>query len=218
MTSDQLLCIGQNTLVKLVTQFTNMPSATSTAATAMATATYTTIPISGDDVVNRSIHNLFTFLSRSRPWPEFLAGASAVDLPASFSDAAIRIRRNFKYFSVNYAIVISACSAASLIGSPFSLIFAGLVFAMWLILLFFREDPMVVLGHQISDLAVISGLVIVSAIAAWFTGILNTLLIGVAVGFLVTVIHGLLRNPEGLFVDEDDAVSTGLISNAERRT
>lgn len=77
---------------------------------------------------------------------------------------------------------------------------------------------MVVLGHQISDLAVISGLVIVSAIAAWFTGILNTLLIGVAVGFLVTVIHGLLRNPEGLFVDEDDAVSTGLISNAERRT
>lgn len=77
---------------------------------------------------------------------------------------------------------------------------------------------MVVLGHQISDLAVISGLVIFSAIAAWFTGILNSLLIGVALGFLVTVIHGLLRNPEGLFVDEDDAVSTGLISNAERRT
>lgn len=75
---------------------------------------------------------------------------------------------------------------------------------------------MVVLGHQVSDLVVISGLVIVSAIVVWFTGILNTLLIGIGIGVLASVIHGSLRNPEGLFVDEDDAVSTGLISNAER--
>ncbi|MCD9644195.1 hypothetical protein HAX54_032343 [Datura stramonium] len=189
-----------------------MPSA----ATSAAAATYTTIPISGGDVINRSVQNVYTFLSRSRPWPEFLAGASAVDIPTSFSDAAIRVRRNFKYFYVNYAIVISACAAGSLIGSPISLIFACLVFASWLILLFFREDPMVVRGHQVSDLVVISGLVIVSVIAVWFTGILNNLLIGVGIGVLVSVIHGGLRNPEGLFVDEDDAVSTGLISNAER--
>lgn len=75
---------------------------------------------------------------------------------------------------------------------------------------------MVVLGHQVSDLVVISGLVIISAIVVWFTGILNTLLIGIGIGVLASVIHGSLRNPEGLFVDEDDAVSTGLISNAER--
>lgn len=75
---------------------------------------------------------------------------------------------------------------------------------------------MVVLGHQVSDLVVISGLVTVSAIAVWFTGILNNLMIGIGIGVLVSVIHGSLRNPEGLFVDEDDAVSTGLISNAER--
>lgn len=75
---------------------------------------------------------------------------------------------------------------------------------------------MVVLGHQVSDLVVISGLVTVSAIAVWFTGILNNLMVGIGIGVLVSVIHGSLRNPEGLFVDEDDAVSTGLISNAER--
>ncbi|XP_055823126.1 PRA1 family protein G2 [Solanum dulcamara] len=184
--------------------------------TSVTTATYTTIPISGGDVINRSIQNLYTFLSRSRPWPEFLAGASAVDIPTSFSDAAIRVRRNFKYFSVNYAIVISACAACSLIGSPVLLIFASLISASWLILLFFREDPMVVLGHQVSDLAVISVLVTVSASTVWFTGILNNLMIGIVIGVLLSVIHGGLRNPEGLFVDEDDAVSTGLISNAER--
>lgn len=77
---------------------------------------------------------------------------------------------------------------------------------------------MVVLGHQVSDLVVISGLVTVSAIAVWFTGILNNLMIGIVIGVLLSVIHGGLRNPEGLFVDEDDAVSTGLISNAERGT
>ncbi|KAL3333729.1 hypothetical protein AABB24_033674, partial [Solanum stoloniferum] len=175
-------CLLCNTLVKLLTQFTNMPSP----PTSVTTATYTTIPIAGGDVINRSVQNLNAFLSRCRPWPEFLAGASSVDIPTSFSDAAIRVRRNFKYFSVNYAILISACAACSLIGTPILLIFACLIFASWLIFLFFREDPMVVLGHQVSDLAVIS------------------------------VSHGGLRNPEGLFVDEDDAVSTGLISNAER--
>lgn len=75
---------------------------------------------------------------------------------------------------------------------------------------------MVVLGHQVSDLAVISGLATVSAIVVWYTGILNSLMIGIMMGVLLSVIHGSLRNPEGLFVDEDDAVSSGLISNAER--
>lgn len=77
---------------------------------------------------------------------------------------------------------------------------------------------MVVFGHQVSDLIVIVGLVTVSAITIWFTGILNNLMVGIGIGVLVSVIHGSLRNPEGLFVDEDDAVTAGLISNAERGT
>ncbi|PHU12863.1 hypothetical protein BC332_19793 [Capsicum chinense] len=193
-----------------------MPSSTTTSSA--AATTYTTIPISGSDVINRSIQNLYTFLSKTRPWPEFLAGAKAVDIPTSLSDAGIRIRRNLNYFSVNYAIIISAFAAGSLIGSPILLIFTCLIFASWLILFFFREDPMVVFGHQVSDLIVIVGLLTVSAITIWFTGILNNLMVGIGIGVLVSVIHGSLRNPEGLFVDEDDAVTAGLISNAERGT
>ncbi|KAF3622408.1 hypothetical protein CQW23_18079 [Capsicum baccatum] len=193
-----------------------MPSSTTTSSA--AATTYTTIPISGSDVINRSIQNLYTFLSKTRPWPEFLAGANAVDIPTSLSDAGIRIRRNLNYFSVNYAIIISAFAAGSLIGSPVLLIFTCLIFASWLILFFFREDPMVVFGHQVSDLIVIVGLLTVSAITIWFTGILNNLMVGIGIGVLVSVIHGSLRNPEGLFVDEDDAVTAGLISNAERGT
>ncbi|KAI5674615.1 hypothetical protein M9H77_14979 [Catharanthus roseus] len=192
------------------------PTPTTTAA-ATGEATYTTIPISGSDVVSRSVQNLFTFLSRSRPWPEFLAagGGGSLDLPSSSSSAAVRIRRNFKYFAINYAIVTSTCVALSLIVSPISLILVGFVYALWLVLHFFREDPMVVMGYHVNDWAVIAGLILASVVTLWVTGVLSNLLIGIAVGVLVSAIHGLLRNPEGLFLDENDAASNGLISTSK---
>lgn len=57
----------------------------------------------------------------------------------------------------------------------------------------------------------IVGLVCVSVAAFWITGPLNSLSIGIGIGLLIAVVHGVLRNPEGLFLDEDDAVSNGLI-------
>lgn len=57
----------------------------------------------------------------------------------------------------------------------------------------------------------ILGLVVVSAVALWTTGPLNSLSMGIGVGLLISVVHGVLRNPEGLFLDENDAVSNGLI-------
>lgn len=176
-----------------------------------AAATYTTIPISGADVVSRSTQNLSTCLSRCRPWPEFFATIAALDLPSSISAASLRFRRNGAYFSVNYAIIITACAALSLIGTPVALIIVGFVFFLWLILHFFREDPLLILGRQVSDWAVILGLVVVSAVALWTTGPLNSLSMGIGVGLLISVVHGVLRNPEGLFLDENDAVSNGLI-------
>ncbi|KAG8386569.1 hypothetical protein BUALT_Bualt03G0162000 [Buddleja alternifolia] len=175
--------------------------------TTNAAATYTTIPISGIDVVSRSTQNLSACLSRSRPWPEFLTTTAALDFPTSLSDASLRFRRNATYFSVNYAIIITACAAVSLIGTPIALIVIGFVFFLWLILHFFREDPLLVWGHHISDLGVILGLVLVSVAALWMTGPLNSLSIGIGVGLLISVVHGVLRNPEGLFLDENDAVS-----------
>ncbi|KAK6149477.1 hypothetical protein DH2020_017002 [Rehmannia glutinosa] len=182
-----------------------MPSAATPAAT------YTTIPISGVDVISRSTQNLSASLSRCRPWPEFLATTSAFDFPPSLSAAYPRFRCNASYFSVNYAIIITACAAISLISSPIALIIVGFVFFLWLILHFFREDPLLIWGHHVSDWAVILGLVLVTIAALWITGPLNSLSIGVGVGLLISIAHGVLRNPEGLFLDENDAVSNGLI-------
>ncbi|KAL1556102.1 PRA1 family protein G2-like [Salvia divinorum] len=177
-----------------------------------AAATYTTIPISGIDVIYRSTQNLSASLSRCRPWPEFLATVSALDLPPSLSAASLRLRRNAAYFSLNYAIIVTACAAVSLITTPVALILLGFLLFLWLILHFFREDPLLVWGRHVSDWAVIAGLAVLSILALWITGPLHNLSIGIIVGLLISVVHGVLRNPEGLFLDENDAVSTGLIA------
>ncbi|GMP55773.1 hypothetical protein CsSME_00020497 [Camellia sinensis var. sinensis] len=70
---------------------------------------------------------------------------------------------------------------------------------------------MVVWGYHVSDRTVIRGLVLVSATVIWFAGMVNYLLIGVAVGLLISAVNGALRNPDGLFLDEDGAISDGLI-------
>lgn len=74
---------------------------------------------------------------------------------------------------------------------------------------------MVVMGYHVNDWAVIAGLILASVVTLWVTGVLSNLLIGIAVGVLVSAIHGLLRNPEGLFLDENDAASNGLISTSK---
>ncbi|KAF5803388.1 putative prenylated rab acceptor P [Helianthus annuus] len=174
--------------------------------------TYTTIPISGTDVIFRSFQNLSSFLSLLRPWPEFISNAASFDLPDSLHHAATRIRLNSKYFSVNYGIIITACFVVSLIGDPKSLLIFGSVLTLWLVLYFFREDPMVVWGHHVHDHLVTAGLVFVTGIAVWWLGFVSSLLIGVAVGVLVSVVHGVFRNPRGIYLDEIDAESEGLIS------
>ncbi|KAA8523485.1 hypothetical protein F0562_009908 [Nyssa sinensis] len=187
-----------------------MQSPTTTPPAAAAATTYTTIPISGADVISRSVQNISNSISRHRPWPEFIA-AGVFDRPESLSAAGIRLRRNAKYFSINYAILISTIAAASLLGTPIALIVFASIFALWLILYFFREDPMIVWGHHVSDRLVMVGLVLVTAVAVCFTGTVNNLLIGIAVGLLILAVHGVLRNPEGLFLDEDDAFSNGTL-------
>ncbi|CAK9157817.1 unnamed protein product [Ilex paraguariensis] len=185
------------------------------AATATTTI-YTTIPISGTDVISRSFQNVSTFLSRSRPWPEFFPAVGNFDHPGSLSGAGLRLKLNSKYFIVNYAIIIFTCATFSLIGVPIALIVYGLIFLLWLVLYIFREDPMAMWGHHVSDRVVTVGLILVSAVAVWFTGALTNLVMGTGAGVLISAIHGVLRNPEGLFLDESDAISNGLIGSRPR--
>ncbi|KAI3427768.1 PRA1 family protein [Psidium guajava] len=177
-------------------------------------ATYTTIPISISisDVISRSVHNFVAAISRHRPWPEFVA-AGSFDRPGSVSSALARIRKNFVYFRVNYAVVIASCALVSLIGAPFSLIVLASVLALWLVFHFFREDPLMVSGHQLNDRLVLCALVLVSLSAIWLVGRVENVVIGIGAGSLLCGVHGVLRNPDGLFLDENEAASQGLIGS-----
>ncbi|KAG9143167.1 hypothetical protein Leryth_027323 [Lithospermum erythrorhizon] len=44
-------------------------------------------------------------------------------------------------------------------------------------------------------------------------GMFNHLLVGFSIGVLLCFLHGAFKNPEGLFLDENDAVSGGLVAS-----
>ncbi|XP_068311079.1 PRA1 family protein G2-like [Pyrus communis] len=145
--------------------------------------TYTSIPISvsGSDAITRSIKNLNDAVSRRRPWSEFASSISRLD---SLSSALTRIQTNANHFRVNYLLLIASCGALSLIGSPRWLLVTAAVVGLWLVIYVCREDHL-------------SGLVKVT--------------LGLGVGLVLCGVHGLLRNTEGLFLNENEAASQGLI-------
>ncbi|GJU79435.1 PRA1 family protein G2 [Tanacetum coccineum] len=172
--------------------------------------TYTTIPISGTDVIFRSFQNLSTFVSHHRPWPEFISGD--FNRPDSVTDAVTRLKTNSKYFSVNYLIITAVISSLSLIGDPATLVMYATVVTSWLVLFVFREDPMNVCGYGVDDNVVILGLVLVSGFVLWIFGFVGSLVFGVLVAVFATFLHCVFRSCDGVYLDETDAVSQGLMS------
>lgn len=68
------------------------------------------------------------------------------------------------------------------------------------------------MDRQVSDLAVIVALVVVSIVAVWITGPLSGLSTGIGIGLVIAVVHGVLRSTDGIYLDESGAVSNGLVS------
>lgn len=119
------------------------------------------VPITGEetslstvDVISMSMHNLIAFVSSYRPWwSEFLALGS-IDRPTSFSSAASRVKLNLSHFAVNYFLLTAASVTLFLIGDPTSLLTVASFVVMWLLLYFYRDNPLVLCGQHINDRAV----------------------------------------------------------------
>ncbi|KAG7534426.1 Prenylated rab acceptor PRA1, partial [Arabidopsis thaliana x Arabidopsis arenosa] len=179
------------------------------------TTTYTSIPLPTGDVISRSIHNLTSAISSHRPWSE-LVFSGDFSLPESFSSLLLRSKTNFNYSFVNYTIVVATCAAFALItASPVALIVVGVIIALslWLLFHFFREDPLILWSFQVGDRTVVLFLVLASVWAIWFTSSAVNLAVGVSVGLLLCIIHSVLKNSDELFLEEDDAVTGGLIGS-----
>ncbi|RYR27039.1 hypothetical protein Ahy_B02g061363 isoform A [Arachis hypogaea] len=149
--------------------------------------------------IGRLTDSLRHGLDQRRPWAE-LVDRTAFSKPESFSDATVRVRKNYSYFRVNYYAVVAVILAVSLLTNPFSLVVLVGLLAAWTFLYLFRpsDQPVVLFGRTFSDFETSVGSVIISALM---------------VGVTVVCLHGAFRQPEDLFLDEQEpSQATGFLS------
>lgn len=152
-------------------------------------------------------------LSQRRPWAE-LADRSAFNKPESFSEAALRVRKNYSYFRVNYLTVIVSVLAFSLLSHPLSLLLLLGLLCSWLFLYLFRpsDQPLVLFGRTYSDRETLGLLIVFSVVVVFLTSVGSVLISALMVGIAIVCAHGAFRVPEDLFMDEQDPAATGFLS------
>ncbi|KAL2509573.1 PRA1 family protein F3 [Forsythia ovata] len=97
------------------------------------------------EYISRAKECLKTGLGACRPWREMFE-IHALNLLKSFSDAVARIKMNFTYFEMNYAIIVLLIIFFSLFWHLISLIVFIAMMAVWLFLYFLRDEPLVFLA------------------------------------------------------------------------
>ncbi|XP_078155385.1 PRA1 family protein B1-like [Carex rostrata] len=162
-----------------------------------------------NDTVRRSTSEL-------RPWPEMI-DRSAIARPASLSEATSRLRKNLPYFRVNYTAIVGLSLALSLVTHPVSLFLLLSLLASWSFLYLFRpsDPPLTILGRTFSDRETLGGLVLISIIVIFMTSVGSLIISAITLGAVLVCIHGALRVPEDLFLDEPDqqgGAAAGLLS------
>ncbi|VFQ91004.1 unnamed protein product [Cuscuta campestris] len=163
--------------------------------------------------VNQITDNVRNGLSHRRPWPELVA-RSAISKPDSFSDATLRIRKNYAYFRTNYHILAAAVIGISLLSNPFTLFLLAGLLAGWLFLYVFRpaDQPLVLFGRQFSDIEILAGLVVSTLFVVFLTSVGSVLVSGLFVSVAVVCVHAAFRVPEDFYFDEQAPAGGGIIS------
>lgn len=189
-----------------------LPISTSEDPNAAESRSYTTNP-NLRSILNRISATSSHALSRCRPWTE-LIDRSAFAKPASFSDAASRVRNNFSYFRANYLTILAAVLAFSLISHPFSLIILISLISAWVFLYALRPSdlPLVIWGRTYSERETLAILVVSTVVVIFLTSVGSLLISGILMGLGIVCAHGAFRMPEDLFLDEQEPLGSGFFS------
>ncbi|KAK1428632.1 hypothetical protein QVD17_17471 [Tagetes erecta] len=152
--------------------------------------------------------------TRRRPWYE-LIDRTAFSKPESLTDATSRIRKNYNYFRVNYIALLSVVLAFCLLSHPFSLLTIVSLAGAWLLLYIFRapDQPVVIGGRTFSDREILGILVTLTVFVVFLTSVGSLLMSATLIGVGIICVHGAFRDPEDLFLDDQDVAGAGLLSS-----
>ncbi|KAK1321556.1 PRA1 family protein B2 [Acorus calamus] len=147
-------------------------------------------------------------LDHRRPWLEVI-DRSAFSRPESTTDALSRLRKNLSYFKINYLALLALVLALSLLSNPLSLLTLAALLSAWSLLYLFRpsDPPLVLLGRSFSDRETLGGLVVVTVVVIFLTSVGSILISALMAGAALVCVHGALRVPEDLFLDEAETTS-----------
>ncbi|KAF8054572.1 hypothetical protein N665_1324s0002 [Sinapis alba] len=163
--------------------------------------------------------NTCTMRMPRRPWG-VMFDIHSMGLPHDISDASSRFKTNYNYFRMNYVILVSIIILIAIFGSllkhPCSLIaFTVLVFIF--IFLFNLQDhdhdePIELLCFQISDwlIRIVKSFLIVLTIVLLILTNATYMIFGrpLVIGYVLILIHTVVRKTEDLFLDEESATAT----------
>ncbi|XP_031473693.1 PRA1 family protein F3-like [Nymphaea colorata] len=161
---------------------------------------------SGLGFLSRAKERGRSILATRRPWRE-MVHLHALGIPSGFRDALARFRRNLGYFRVNYAIIVLIIVFLSLLWHPISLIVFLVMFVLWFFLYFFRDEPLVIFGRTIDDRIILITLSIITIIVLLLTHVTLNVVVSLAIGLAIIVLHGVFRKTDDLFVHEEETAS-----------
>lgn len=151
-----------------------------------------------------------TFEQR-KPWSEVLDRTS-FSKPGSLQEAAGRIRRNAGYFKINYLIIILLTVAGTFLTHPSSLLVLGFLAASWVYMFAIKQGPLVINGKELSDREKLMGMSVASFLIVFvFTSVANVLFSALTLSLAIVGLHGAMRVPDDLFLDEAES-NQGLLS------
>ncbi|KAL2493203.1 PRA1 family protein F2 [Abeliophyllum distichum] len=153
------------------------------------------------EYITRAKERIKAGLGTTRPWREMF-NFHSFNLPST-SDAFGRIKKNFAFFLMNYAIIVLLVLFLSLLWHPISLIVFIVMMAVWLFLYFLRDEPLSIFGRVITDRVVLIVLSIITIAVLLFTRATFNILVALLVGVVVVLIHSAVRKTDDLYVDEE---------------
>lgn len=164
------------------------------------TTTYGTIPNAGEELVISHAkpdpqQAMSAALAARRPWKEMFR-PHAFSVPSAATDALLRLRSNLPYFRTNYAIAVLLLVFLGLLWRPVSLVVLVAMLAAWLFLYFLRDEPLVVMGRAVDDVAVLVALSSVTLLALFMTDVTVNLVGSLLVGAAAVVTHAALRRTD----------------------